>query len=256
MSVYSYLQSLASSLVLSTSEKDSITTSVNTIKSRLVGYFSDVVEKKVFGSYFWEIILPRKVDEKSDVDIMVVFNNPYGYKPQSFLDRLKKFAEYYYSSSEIHQSSPSLVLELNHIKFELPPAYKNYGIYYIPDGPSNWRTTDPDGFSDALIECNKNNGYKIKPVVRLLKHWNIQKNGRDLPSFLLEKTIAEELKYSYFSCTSYTDYLKAGLEKIKYKTDNNEVNNALESIKQALSYEQQNMPYSAEVEIKKVFPEI
>lgn len=107
-----------------------------------------------------------------------------------------------------------------------------------------------------MIECNKNNGYKIKPVVRLLKHWNIQKNGRDLPSFLLEKTIAEELKYSYFSCTSYTDYLKAGLEKIKYKTDYNKVNNALEHIIQALSYEQQNMPYSAEVEIKKVFPEI
>lgn len=72
----------------------------------------------------------------------------------------------------------------------------------------------------------------------------------------MEKTIAEELKYSYFSCTSYTDYLKAGLEKIKYKTDYNKVNNALEHIIQALSYEQQNMPYSAEVEIKKVFPEI
>lgn len=79
MSVNTYLQSLASSLVLSTSEKDSITTSVNTIKSRLDGYFSDVVEKKVFGSYFRETILPRKVDEKSDVDIMVVFNNPYDY---------------------------------------------------------------------------------------------------------------------------------------------------------------------------------
>lgn len=127
-----------------------------------------------------------------------------------------------------------IVLELNHIKFELTPAYKNYGIYYIPDGPSNWRTTDPDGFSDTLIECNKNNAYKIKPVVRLLKHWNIQKNGRDLPSFLLEETIAEELKYSYFSCTSYTDYIKAGLEKIKYKTDYNNVNNALEHIKQGI----------------------
>lgn len=59
MSVNTYLQSLASSLVLSTSEKDSITTSVNTIKSRLDGYFSDVVEKKVFGSYFSEV--PLKV---------------------------------------------------------------------------------------------------------------------------------------------------------------------------------------------------
>lgn len=256
MSVNSYLQNLASALVLSESEKSSVTISVNTIKSRLDGYFSDITEKKVFGSYSRETILPRKADEKSDVDIMVVFSNPNGYKPQSFLDRLKKFAEYYYSSSEIHQSSPSLVLELNHIKFELTPAYAYFGTYYISDGPSSWKSTDPDGFNSDLLECNKNNGYKIKPVVRLLKHWNIQKNGRDLPSFLLEKTIAEELKFSYFSCTSYTDYLKAGLEKLKYKTDFYKADAAIDHIKQAISYENQEMPYSAEQEIKKAFPEI
>lgn len=256
MSVNTYLQTLASSLVLSESEKSSVTTSVNTIKSRLNGYFSDVTEKRIFGSYSRETILPRKADEKSDVDIMVVFSNSYGYKPQSFLDRLKKFAEYYYSSSEIHQSSPSLVLELNHIKFELTPAYKSYGVYYIPDGPSAWKCTDPDGFSNTLIECNKNNGYKIKPVVRLLKHWNIQNNGRDLPSFLLEKTIAEELTYSYFTCSSFTDYLKEGFEKIKYKTDYNKVNTAVEHIRQALLYEDQGKSYSAETEIKKAFQEI
>ena len=247
---------MASSLVLSDSEKSSITTSVNTIKSRLDGYFSDVTEKKVFGSYSRETILPRKADENSDVDIMVVFSNPNGYKPQSFLDRLKKFAEYYYSTSEIHQSSPSLVLELNHIKFELTPAYKSYGTYYIPDGPSYWKSTDPDGFNSTLIECNKNNGYKIKPVVRLLKHWNIQKNGRDLASFLLEQTIAKELTYSYISCSSYTDYLKAGLKELKYKTDYWKVDTAIDRINQALSYEEQGMTYSAESEIKKVFPEI
>lgn len=257
MSVNSYLQNLASELVLSQSEKESITKSVNTIKSRLTEYFSDVEEKKVFGSYLRETILPRSADENSDVDIMIVFDNPYGYKPQSFLDKLKRFAEHYYRRSEIHQSSPSLVLELNHIKFELTPAYMQYGIIYnIPNGPSNWMTTDPDGFSTTLIECNKNNAYKIKPVVRLLKYWNIQKNGRNLPSFLLEKTIAEEMKYSYLSCTSYTEYLIEGLEKIKYKTDYNKVNTAINYIKQAISYEEQGMPYSAEQEIKKVFPEI
>lgn len=256
MSVNSYLQTLASDLVLSDLEKDSVVTSVDTIKSRLASYFSDVNEKKVFGSYDRGTILPRKADENSDVDIMVVFGNPYDYKPQSFLDRLREFAEYYYSRSEIHQSSPSLVLELNHIKFELTPAYKRYDIYYIPEGSSKWRITDPDGFSATLTECNKNNEYKIKPVVRLLKYWNIKKNGRDFPSFMLEQTIAESLKDSYFTCSSYTDYFKAGLEKIKYKTDFEKVDIALNHIKQALSYENQGMLYSAELEIEKVFQEI
>lgn len=256
MSVNSYLENLGRNLVLSDSEKSSIKTSVDTIKTRLANYFSDVNEKKVFGSYDRGTILPRKADENSDVDIMVVFDNPNRYKPQSFLDRLKKFAEYYYSTSEIHQSSPSLVLELNHIKFELTPAYKSWGIYYIPDGPSAWKTTDPDGFCNTLLECNKNNNYKIKPVVRLIKHWNIQKNSRDLVSFQLEKKIAEEMKYSYYTCSSYTDYLKAALGKLKYMTVSSRVDTAINHIDKALSYEDKGMPYSAEEEIKKAFPEI
>lgn len=257
MSVNSYLQDLGSSLVLSNSEKSSISTSVDTIKSKLSSYFgSDVTEKKLYGSYVRETILPRKADEKSDVDLMVVFDNPNGYQPQTFLNRLKSFAEHYYSRSEIYQSSPTIVLELSHIKFELTPAFKNYGLYYISKNSTEWRYTDPDGFYSKLTECNKKNNYKIKPVVRLLKHWNIQKNYRDLASFELEKKIAEELMYAYVSCTSYTDYLKYALEKIKYSTDYNRVNKALDCINDALKLERDGYPYSALNKIKEVFPEI
>lgn len=257
MSVNSYLQDLACDLVLSDSEKDHVSNSLDTIKSRLSSYFgSEVEEKKVFGSYDRGTILPRKADENSDIDLMVVFDNSSGYKPQTFLNWLKNFAEHYYSTSEIYQSSPTIVLELQHIKFELTPAYISYGSYYISNGQSDWMKTDPDGFSDTLLECNKNNGYKIKPIVRLLKHWNIEKNSRDIASFELEKTIANEMKYAYISISSYADYAKAGLEKIRYKTDSSKVNTAIEHIKKAISLENQGMPYSALEEIKKVFPEI
>lgn len=257
MSVNSYLTDLASALVLSSTEKDHISTSVETIKTRLSLYFStEVEEKKVFGSYVRGTILPRKADDKSDVDIMVVFKNPDGYKPQTFLNRLRKFAEKYYSSSEIYQSSPTIVLELNHIKFELTPAYVQYGMYYIPNGQSNWMYTDPDGFYSILTQCNSNNSYKIKPVVRLLKHWNIAKNNRNMSSFLIEKKIAEEMTYACISCTSYTDYLKKAFNLIKYDTNTDRVNLAISRIDSALAYEGDDMPYSALAEIKKVFPEV
>lgn len=257
MSVNSYLTELASSLVLTSSEKDSISKSVDTIKTRLSLYFpTEIEEKKVFGSYVRGTILPRKDDANSDVDVMVVFKNPYAYKPQTFLNKLKAFAEKYYSSSEIYQSSPTIVLELNHIKFEITPAYKQYGSYYIPDGPSNWMYTDPDGFYNTLTQCNVNNSYKIKPVIRLLKHWNIKKNYRDMASFALEKKIAEELRYAYISCSTYTDYLRKALTTIKYSTNFSRVDTALEYIDSALNYEKQGMPYSALSEIKKVFPEV
>ena len=51
MSVNSYLQTLGSDLVLSSTEHDKIKTSVDTIKNRLLYYFgSSVTEKKVFCS--------------------------------------------------------------------------------------------------------------------------------------------------------------------------------------------------------------
>lgn len=167
------------------------------------------------------------------------------------MNKLKEFAEYYYSRSEIYQSSPTIVLELNHIKFELTPARVNYGSYYIPKSSSEWMYTDPDGFYSKLTECNKNNSYKIKPIVRILKHWNIQKNYRGIASFELERKIAE---YAYFSCTSYTDYLKYALEKIKYPT--NCVNKTLDCIAEALRLEADGYPYSAESKIKEAFPEV
>ena len=256
MSVNSYLQQLASDLVLSESEKSSITTSINTIKARLTSYFSDVTEKKVFGSYVRGTILPRKADSKSDVDLMVVFSNPYGHKPQSFLNRLKNFAEHYYSRSEIYQSTPTIVLELNHIKFELTPAYVAYGNYYIPNGPSEWMYTDPEGFYDTLTRCNINNTCKIKPVVRLIKHWNIQENNRNLASYSLEKKIAEDMMYSCSTCTSYPEYVKKALQVLKYSTNYNRIDTAISHIDKALEYEADNMSYAALNEIKKAFPEV
>ena len=97
---------------------------------------------------------------------------------------------------------------LNHIKFELVPAYKSWGTYYIPDGKGGWMATYPNDFNNTLVEANNNNSYKIKPLVRLIKHWNVNVNYHDLTSYEIEKIISENMKYAYFTCTSYTDYAK------------------------------------------------
>lgn len=257
MSVNSYLQNLGSELVLSSAEKNSISTSIESLKSKLSSYFSlDVKDKKLYGSYVRETILPRRVDENSDVDIMVVFSNPYEYKPQSFLNKLKEFAEHYYTRSEIYQSSPTIVLELNHIKFELTPTYIKNGMYYIPMNSSQWMSTDPDGFYSSLTSCNKLNDYKVKPIIRLLKYWNINKNDRDIESFELEKIIAKGLMLAFLNCTSYTDYLKCALNTLKYSTNNDHINKALSCIDEALRLEREGYSNSALSEIKKVFPEV
>ena len=257
MSVNSYLQSLAHDIHVEDNEENRIEVSISTIKARLQSYFGDQVdEKKVFGSYDRDTILARKSDDESDVDLMVVFSNPYGYKPQTFLNKLKEFANYYYSTSEIYQSSPTNVLELRHIKFELVPAQKRNGFYYIPDNSSDWQWTDPDSLKDRVNTAHRNNGYKVKPILRLMKHWNVNKNYRDMASFSLEDTVAQDLQYAYVTCTSYTDYLKKAFMAIKYKTNSYRVQLAIGRIDKALEYESDGMPYSALLEIKKVFPEV
>ena len=103
MSVLSYLTSLSSQLVLSTEERISIGVSLGFLKTKLSNWShsSDIQEQAVFGSYDHETILPRKYDEGSDVDYMIVFKNPNNYQPETFRGWLKKFAEDKYTRSEI-----------------------------------------------------------------------------------------------------------------------------------------------------------
>ena len=257
MSVNGYLQELSSNLVLSQDEKDKITVSLDTLKKRL-NYHSfpeRIYEKIVFGSYTRETILPRKYDEDSDIDFLVVYSHVYDYKPQTYLNWLKSFVEYYYSSSEIYQSSPTIVLELQHIKFEITPGYSSVGSYFIPNGASEWQLTQIKADDQTLINCNKENGYKIKPIIRLIKRWNVAKNRRRLASYFIERIIANTF---FYDCHSYTDYLLFALNKIRQKiyTNYDELDKVIQGIKDALNDEANGYPYSAESQIKKFFPEV
>jgi predicted nucleotidyltransferase len=261
MSVNSHLVSLGSDLVLSEIEKSNISKSISTLSSRLSTYFgSGITSQLQFGSSTRGTILPRKADSNSDIDYMVVFDTSDGQKkPQTYLDRLKRFAESKYSTSEITQSSPTIVLSLNHIKFELVPAINNYG-YQIPSPAaswSEWTNTDPSGTNEALQNKNKAEYFQIKPLVRLLKYWNARK-GHPFSSFELEQYVVG----MYFgSCISLKDYfytLWSGIsctyDSAQYMKDM--VASAKEHARKAKEYENDNMPASAESEIKKIVPEL
>lgn len=178
-------------------------------------------------------------------------------KPQTYLDRLRKFANSKYKTSEIKQSHPTVVLSLNHINFELVPAVFEYG-YQIPSPSSSyldWIPTDPNGTNQSLQDKNKNNNYFIKPLVRLVKYWNA-KNGYPYASFELEQyvvqqyyyptTALKDLFYQFWSGIGYSystaQWVKDRVDLAKKRTAN------------AQAYETNNQPGSAEIEIKKVIP--
>lgn len=265
MSNNSYLTDLARDLVLSSDEKSSIGTSIDTLSKRLDWYFNNGELHKHFrfGSSTRGTILPRKADSGSDIDYMIVFKNLNNYKPDTLLVHLKKFMETYYSTSEIYRDSPTMVLNLNHIKFELVPAIEDYfGNLSIPSKSNlltEWMNTDPTGFNKKLTDANIRNSSKLKPVIRIMKYWNRGKLKGYYSSYALEEWIVD--KYSYSSKILVRDYVYEIIESLTASWDDsqtfrNNLNSSKEIISKCKEYESNNMPYSALVEIKKLFPEM
>lgn len=192
MSVNSYLENLAKKAIVRNDEKSGIQKSIDTIFERLERFDRDknwIDEYFYFGSYDRGTIISRDFDDNSDIDIMVVFNDEQyeAYKPQTYLNYLKSFTKHSYPLSEIYQSHPAIVLELNHIKFELVPAIDDsWGNYKIPNKQNvylDWILTNPNDLNGAL--CNNPN---LRRLVRVAKIWNA-KQGYIYLSYELEKLI-------------------------------------------------------------------
>ncbi|MEC2266553.1 nucleotidyltransferase [Bacillus tequilensis] len=265
MSVNSYLSNLSSDLVLSLEEKESIQRSINALSKNLNYYFcnDELHTHFQFGSSTRGTILPRRADSKSDIDYMVVFKNPNGYKPQTLLSYLKSFMNKYYSRSEIYRDSPTMVLELDHIKFELVPAVQDdWGNLSIPAPKTDyleWMLTDPKGFDSKLTTANINNNSRLKPVIRLMKYWNRNKLHGHYSSFALEKWLVE--RYNIFSKSSIKDYVYESIEILISSNDDSQTfKDRLEYAKKVVrickELEKSGYPATAKDEIKKLFPEL
>lgn len=211
--VNGYLTRLSGFGVVQGQEKIGISLSASTLSSRLKSHFGDELsEQFTFGSYSRGTNLPRSMDIGTDIDHMIVFGSD-DLKPQTYLNRLKGFAENSYSTSVRKQDYPTVRLELNHVVFELVPALKDvYGALYSGYGykipaPSNvlgeWADTDPTGFNTSLTNANITHNSLIKPTVRLLKYWNIL-YGRRFSSFDLEQRVVQ----TQFQCWKNCGQLK------------------------------------------------
>jgi predicted nucleotidyltransferase len=154
---------------------------------------SNIKEFIRFGSFTRNTILPRKYDSKSDVDLMVVFNISAGKKtPGTYRKNLLDVISVAYPLSVSKKDFPAVKLELNHIMFDIVPAYceEFWGkSYYIPSSNDSWRSTTPNDINASLASKNTQYGNNvIRNTIRLCKHWNAGA-GYPLESYLMEKDI-------------------------------------------------------------------
>ena len=257
MSVLSFLTDTASRAVPSSAELTSITTSIATLQTRISLHFASGVIKQHFrfGSSTRGTILPRSMDERSDIDYMIVFSENNA-TPQTYLNRLKAFVEKYYRSSEIRQSSPTIVLELNHIKFDLVPATTTWlGQLQIPDGSGGWMTTNPVDFNATLEEKNRENKSLIKPTIRLFKYWNATAGFPFRSSFEMEKWVCG---ISFWFLANQKDYFFSVIDSLNTDSSyakwvNDEITRAKSIVANVKRCEKDDMPSTAENEIRKLF---
>lgn len=264
MSVNTYLTDLASAAIINDIEKTSIQKSIGVLQTRLDSYFGpDVTDHFIFGSYSRGTILPRDMDEHSDVDYMVVFSDTSS-RPQTYLDRLRRFVENSYPTSAIAQSNPTIVLSLNHIHFELVPTINSwFSGLKIPAKASDsqdWIDTDPTGFNDNLTKANQAHNNLIKPLVRLVKYWNAL-NRYPFESYSLEQDIVGhgfffrglmgggQLKDYFYD---YIGSMNAGWYAPKWKQE--AVERAKRIVAEAITLEKQGYPVHAENKIMQLLP--
>jgi predicted nucleotidyltransferase len=198
-SINGYLKNLSDDLFISygSAERISIEGSFTTLKQRLEAYFGNKIQSvKAFGSYPRGTILPRAYDPKSDIDLLITFNTQSypEYSTSTYRNNLMNFAKYRYSRSQYYKDFPTVVLELNKIKFDLVPCVARTNFWgteklHIPDSYNNWQETEPFTFAGELSAANTRYNSIVKPVIRLLKLWNAG-SGYPLASFSLEQEIA------------------------------------------------------------------
>lgn len=266
MSINSYLTSLAKQAILRDDEKAGVMRSIAALQARLATHFGTQISQHfVFGSHSRGTILPRTMDPQSDVDYIVIFSDS-GLQPQSYLDRLRRFAEVRYARSEVAQSHPTVALELNHIRFELVPAVRNwFSGLQIPakeSGYQRWQETDPNGFNDKLSSANQAHGNLIKPLVRIMKYWNA-KAGYPFESYALEQKVAGH-GYGFFGLLTtrqigdyffeIVDELHAGLFAPQWKRE--AVARLKQLAGQARALERSGNAAQAEIAIQRLFPPV
>ena len=196
--INNFLKRISSELLIKSNSITgiNISKSLKILDKNLKEHFTNELSfLNVFGSYARGTILPRQFDKNSDIDVLIGFNTSNSkLKPESYRERLMKFALKYYPSARIMKDHPSIVVELNHINFDLVPGVFHNGFFYdsieIPDKDGGWMETEPAKFNKKLTEANTSYKSIVKPIVRFLKVWNASE-GYPYYSFELESSIVD-----------------------------------------------------------------
>lgn len=260
--INTYLTQLSKQLCCTKDVTDKIDNSYIYLEGKIYEHFRDRIEKiKIFGSYDRGTYLPQSIDPYSDVDVIIIFKTN-EYQPDTFLKHLRQFADKIYPRSEIIPDRPTISITLNHIKFELVPAFWEDSFWNgqqlkIP-APRNkdlkWITTSPTDLKADLERKNRKENQQIIPLIKLVKYFNLL-NEKPYSSFQLEKYIID---LTYSNNGELKDYLFEFINDLDLGKETEAQTAFIQELKNRrknlITLEKGNMPEYAIQEFQKFFP--
>ncbi|MGE3406417.1 MAG: CBASS oligonucleotide cyclase [Pirellulales bacterium] len=154
-----------------------------------------VLETFLTGSYRRStMIAPLK---EADVDIVAVMDSSY-YQwdgQASLLDKVKRvLLKRYPTTPKISRDGQAVTITFTDFCVDVVPAFnRKGGGYLIPDSiQKRWIETDPKRHVEIWAEANKKHGYKLVPIIKMMKAWN-KMHSALLRSFSLETLTLQTL---------------------------------------------------------------
>jgi hypothetical protein len=126
-----------------------------------------------------------------DVDILAAlsvkeYDGTYGDDSSKFLYMVRNALNDRYGATTVSSKRVAVKLDFSDVVADVVPCFpRQGGGFLMPNGTGGWRGTNPPVHTRLMREADEAQTGRLKPVVKLLKAWNIQ-NGYHLSSIHVE----------------------------------------------------------------------
>ena len=271
MTLLESINKLVDNVNITDRQEENIKNSISNLETHLKDEESNLYVNECFTNGSWErdtIIRPL-----NDVDLFAVLDfeewkDEYGNKPnpQSVLTKIKNYLNKQNDyKDKVKQDRPCVTVHLSDKDFDVLPSFEiSGGGYYIPKYDlQNWTESYPKMLTKDLDDTHRLRDYKLKQVIRVVKYWNRDFNGKTIPSYHVEEIAINIFKMNTFTnfeegIRKWFENVEYNMQSIKFKSNDEHESSLKKAKKVKDKLKEANKFYTDknEVEAKKIWKDI
>jgi len=271
MTLLESINKLVDNVNITDRQEENIKNSISNLETHLKDEESNLYVNECFTNGSWErdtIIRPL-----NDVDLFAVLDfeewkDEYGNKPnpQSVLTKIKNYLNKQNDyKDKVKQDRPCVTVHLSDKDFDVLPSFEiSGGGYYIPKYDlQNWTESYPKMLTKDLDDTHRLRDYKLKQVIRVVKYWNRDFNGKTIPSYHVEEIAINIFKMNTFTnfeegIRKWFENVEYNMQSIKFKSNDEHESSLKKAKKVKDKLKEANKFYTDknEVEAKKIWKDV